>query len=182
MDEDANHDNENEDVQELGQEMQTWETEKRPGKRPHNQSRKTKNTDDELIELLKKKALHENQRAISENDEDRMFLLSLVTELHKVPADRKLKLKQDIIGTICQAQQMHQQWPQHLQHQTPPSCQPSQSSPVFHYAQQPAAHVGYHNFLHNIPQSSNTNLQSTPMSTPAPSPAMSDVSSHVRDY
>ena len=98
MDEDTNQDNENEDVEDLGQDMQTYETEKRP----HNQSRKTKN--DELIELLKKKAIHENQRAASENNEDRLFLLSLVTELHKVPADRKLKLKHDIIATICQAQ------------------------------------------------------------------------------
>lgn len=107
-----------------------------------------------------RKVIHENQRIASENDEDRLFLLSLVKELHKVPADRKLKLKQDIIYIICQAQRMYQQWPQHLQHQTPPSCQPLQSSPVFHYAQQPIVHGGYHHPLHNIPQSSNTTVNS----------------------
>ncbi|XP_066939604.1 uncharacterized protein [Macrobrachium rosenbergii] len=133
MDEETNQDNEHEDSQELGQEMQTWETEKRPGKRSHNQSRNIKSTDDELIELLKKKALRENQQATNENDEDRMFLLSLVTQLHKVPADRKLKLKQDIIATIYQAQQVYQQWPQDFQHQAPPRYQPPQPSPVFHY-------------------------------------------------
>ena len=56
MDEDTTHDNENEDVQELSQEIETV-------KRPHNQSRKKWNTDDELIELLKKKTISENQRA-----------------------------------------------------------------------------------------------------------------------
>ena len=40
MDEDTNHDNENEDVQKLSQEIETWETGKRPGERPHKVSEK----------------------------------------------------------------------------------------------------------------------------------------------
>lgn len=69
------------------------------------QSRKRANDEeDELIQVLKKKIL-QGEKPSGENDEDRLFLLSLVSELHKVPADKKLKLKFDIIAAIYQAQQ-----------------------------------------------------------------------------
>ncbi|XP_063591556.1 uncharacterized protein LOC134768664 [Penaeus indicus] len=58
----------------------------------------------ELVHVLKK-ILKEGEALPSEKDEDRLFLLSLVSELHKVPADKKLKLKSDIITAIAQAQQ-----------------------------------------------------------------------------
>lgn len=69
------------------------------------QSRKRANDEeDELIQVIKNKIL-QGEKPSAENDEDRLFLLSLVSELHKVPADKKLKLKFDIIAAIYQAQQ-----------------------------------------------------------------------------
>ena len=62
-------------------------------KEPENPSAKSKKTttnNDDLIEVLKVKILRENQQQSDETNEDRLFLLSLVSELQKVPADRKL--------------------------------------------------------------------------------------------
>lgn len=39
-----------------------------------------------------------------ENEEDKMFLLSLLSEMHKVPAQNKLRLRSDIITAIANAQ------------------------------------------------------------------------------
>lgn len=74
-------------------------------KRSDRQSKKRANEEEgELIQVLRKKIL-QGENPSGENDEDRLFLLSLVSELHKVPADKKLKLKFDIIAAIYQAQQ-----------------------------------------------------------------------------
>ncbi|GBN23313.1 hypothetical protein AVEN_243896-1 [Araneus ventricosus] len=53
--------------------------------------KRCKNEDAEQIEVLKKK-----------KDEDRHFLLSLLLEIRKVLAERKLKLRSDIISVIVQ--------------------------------------------------------------------------------
>lgn len=69
------------------------------------QCRKRPNTEvDELVQDPKKNNIQCRETS-SENDEDRLFLLSLVSELHRVPADRKLILKMEIIGSIYKAQQ-----------------------------------------------------------------------------
>lgn len=105
-------DNDNEEDQEVGQEVQKedWE----PEKRIHRQSRKrtsaendeprTNNGDDAFIHVFKK-ILQAAEKSSCEKDEDRFFLLSLVSELHKVPPNKKLKLKSEIINAIFQAQQ-----------------------------------------------------------------------------
>lgn len=107
-DEDTSLENENENAQDISCEIQTKETGVAKEQR-HNQSRKRKNSDDdELDEVLKTRIVEESQQASLDNDEDRLFLLSLVSELRKVPVDRKLKLKSDIIAAISQAQQVCQ--------------------------------------------------------------------------
>lgn len=60
--------------------------------------------DDEFMQVVKKK-IPRDENASSEDDEDRLFLLSLTSELRKVPAERKLKLKSNIILAISEAQQ-----------------------------------------------------------------------------
>lgn len=155
-----------EEAQEISQEMQD-----QPGlteKRLQNRPKKRGNHDDnELTQALKNKILHENKQTSNENDEDRMFLLSLVSELHKVPAIRKLKVKSDIISTIAQAQQ----WPP--QYQTHPPYHTQHLSQGTHYAQQPTFHAG-HQFSALQPP--------TPTSAaPAPSPVFSDDGSQMSE-
>lgn len=138
-----------EEGQEISPEMQDQSglTEKRLQNRP----KKRGNSDDsELIQALKNKILHESKQASDENDEDRMFLLSLVSELHKVPADRKLKVRSDIISTITQAQQVYQQCPP--QYQTPPTYHTPHLLQGTHYAQQPTFHAGHQFSAHQPPQ------------------------------
>ncbi|KAK8390332.1 hypothetical protein O3P69_010185 [Scylla paramamosain] len=97
----ASVDTEDKDVEEISLK------DKEAKKQKHKQSFRRKiasKEDDELIHTLMKKIIRcENMS--SENNEDRLFLLSLTSELHKVPEDRKLKLKGDIITLISQAQQ-----------------------------------------------------------------------------
>lgn len=53
----------------------------------------------------------ENPPRPEENEEDKLFLLSLLSEMHKVPAQNKLKLRSDIITAIANAQVLTpQQW------------------------------------------------------------------------
>lgn len=53
----------------------------------------------------------ENPPRPEENEEDKLFLLSLLSEMHKVPAQNKLKLRSDIITAIANAQALTpQQW------------------------------------------------------------------------
>lgn len=53
----------------------------------------------------------ENPPRPEENEEDKLFLLSLLSEMHKVPAQNKLKLRSDIITAIANAQVFTpQQW------------------------------------------------------------------------
>lgn len=53
----------------------------------------------------------ENPPRPEENEEDKLFLLSLLSEMHKVPAQNKLKLRSDIITAVANAQALTpQQW------------------------------------------------------------------------
>ncbi|XP_045115863.1 uncharacterized protein LOC123507221 [Portunus trituberculatus] len=94
-------DTEDEEVEEIV--LEDTEAEKQRYKQSFK--RKTVNEEDEnLIHTLVKKII-QSENMSSENNEDRLFLLSLTSELHKVPEHRKLKLKADIITLISQAQQ-----------------------------------------------------------------------------
>lgn len=65
-----------------------------------------------LIQLLSKKVCQEERevtiRKLSEEEEDRLFLLSLTSYLRKVPHDRKLKLKMDMMLVIQNALESYQ--------------------------------------------------------------------------
>ena len=71
---------------------------------PLNPSKKCKemgeSDDDDLIEILKAKILSENHQLCSQQNEDRFFLLSLVSELQKVPANKKLQVKIGVLNII----------------------------------------------------------------------------------
>lgn len=70
-----------------------------------NKSKKRSGNDHELIEVLKKKIASEDKpRVFDETDEDKLFLLSMLTEIHKVPAEKKLKLRADMISLVAAAQ------------------------------------------------------------------------------
>lgn len=74
--------------------------------RPMNQNkgRKRGNSDIELIHVLKKRtASTENSQASDEADEDKMFLLSMLSVIRQILADRKLKLRADIINIVLEA-------------------------------------------------------------------------------
>lgn len=170
----------NEDVQEedLETQKETRETEKR-----HKLSRTRKSSDDdEHNEVLKGKILRENQQASIETNEDKLFLLSLASELQKVPADRKLKVKTDIMSTIEQAQQVNQQWPQYPQYPTPPVYHPTHPPQGFHHAQQPSFHGGHHHSQNNTIPTGSAPVQSTHAPAPEPSPAFSECSSVMSDF
>ena len=83
-------------------------TSKRKNLNPIPKISKKKGTDDDLLDVLKAKILKNNKRQAEERNEDRMFLLSLVSELQKVPADRKLQVKASILNVISQAQAIQQ--------------------------------------------------------------------------
>lgn len=73
--------------------------------------------DDDFIDLLKMKVVEEKIQPNLETDEDKLFLLSLVSELRKVPADRKLKVKGNIIYVISTGQLPPQpRWPHSRPH------------------------------------------------------------------
>lgn len=75
-------------------------------------SRKRPNPDQELIDVLKKKVLSaETPQTSVETNEDQLFLLSMVSEMMKVPVERKLKLRGDIISLVAAAQApLQQRW------------------------------------------------------------------------
>lgn len=58
----------------------------------------------ELFDFSKKKIVSQENKSVDVADEDEMFLLSLVSEMHKVPAEKKLNLRGDIISSIAAAQ------------------------------------------------------------------------------
>ncbi|KAG8297615.1 hypothetical protein J6590_031658 [Homalodisca vitripennis] len=73
-------------------------------------SRKRPNPDQQLIDVLKKKVLYaETPQTSDETNEDRLFLLSMVSDMMKVPVERKLKLRGDIISLVAAAQAPLQQ-------------------------------------------------------------------------
>lgn len=77
---------------------------------PVNKGKKKKRTrqeDDELIEILKKKIVSDvENKKCDEQDGDRLFLLSLLPEIRKVLPERKLKLRSDLLATIAAAQNL----------------------------------------------------------------------------
>ncbi|XP_046388640.1 uncharacterized protein LOC124166791 [Ischnura elegans] len=81
-------------------------------------SKRKLSKDDELVEVLKKKiALEESENSPSTSrdlqDDDKLFFLSMLPEVRKVPPERKLKLRSDMINLIAMAQTNHQQgWQQ----------------------------------------------------------------------
>lgn len=73
-------------------------------------NKKLRKDEDNLIEILKKKIVTEEETH-DEKHEDKLFLLSLVSEINKVPPERRLKLRSDIIAAIAAAQTpITQQW------------------------------------------------------------------------
>ncbi|XP_054269095.1 uncharacterized protein LOC128990639 [Macrosteles quadrilineatus] len=88
------------------------------------------NSDNELFTVLLKKALQNDN-----DDEDKLFLLSLLSEIKKVPPQNKLQLRSNIIAVIAQAQQStQQQWPpsQPLVNQLFSNSGPSQQSQPYY--------------------------------------------------
>uniref|UniRef100_A0A1B6E4U5 BESS domain-containing protein n=1 Tax=Clastoptera arizonana TaxID=38151 RepID=A0A1B6E4U5_9HEMI len=80
------------------------------GVRPKTTKRvRGRNSDDILIEALKKKVVDEET---DNTDEDRHFLLSLISDMKKVPSENKLLLRSNIISAIATAQQhsVQQNW------------------------------------------------------------------------
>jgi len=116
-------------------------------------SRKRPNPDQELIDVLKKKVLSADTAQTSvETNEDQLFLLSMVSEMMKVPVERKLKLRGDIISLVAAAQAPLQQgWipDSNSYNNVPgPSWQQYSAPPTFHqspmnqptFLQQPVNH------------------------------------------
>ena len=85
------------------------------------QSRKMNSDDDKLIRTLKNITTQDCETTLHELGEDSLFLVSLVLEMHMVSADRKLKLKSNIIAAICHTQQTQQYWSQLIQYPGPVS-------------------------------------------------------------
>ncbi|GBN49709.1 hypothetical protein AVEN_120546-1 [Araneus ventricosus] len=156
----------------------TFDTEK-----PKTKKRKRgRNEDDELIEVLKKKIASEADAAEEAKDEDRHFLLSLLSEIRKVPDERKLKLRSDIISVIATAQRPdYQQWPSHgrslapylFQHPTQYTPSSSYPSSIIHQ-RVPSQQDLLHRFsglqtLQNMPSPQQTSMSSSStLSTDSP--------------
>ena len=135
-----------------------------------NKSKKRKTNNDDLIEVLKLKILRENQQQAEETNEDRLFLLSLVSELEKVPADRKLQLKANILNCISQAQGIQQPQP----------------VPVFNPRYQPLSSEFQQQSFHEqgpsywpIQSTSSHGNEHIQCPAPTPSPTFSDTSSLI---
>jgi hypothetical protein len=62
-----------------------------------------------LNEMTKRLAQKENASRKEEDDEDKLFLLSFVKEIKKIPEDNKLDAKSEIIQTIKKWQKTAQQ-------------------------------------------------------------------------
>lgn len=175
---DSNDDGDAENDGEQEGDMETPRETEETAKRPKH-SRKKKNNDDELIQVLKDKLLRENEQPSDESDEDRLFLLSLVSELKKVPADKKLQVKSQIITTIAQAQQAYQQLPQY-QYPALPVYHPTHPPHNFHHAQQQTFHGGQYSHNNPIPSGS-APVQATPTPASSPSPSTFSDASSVND-
>lgn len=94
---------ENENAMLVDYELTSFNREERSKKRRVN-------TDVESIEMLKRKvASTEEHNAGDETEEDKLFLLSMLSHIKKVPAERKLKLRGDIIALVAAAQAPLQQ-------------------------------------------------------------------------
>lgn len=79
-----------------------------PSATPKKRSRISKDDDAELIKVLKQKVAQEASFSLSANndrDPDTLFMLSLVPDLKKVPENKKLIIKTQLMNTILQAQQ-----------------------------------------------------------------------------
>lgn len=69
--------------------------------RPKNaRNRGSRKDDDELIAALKKKAVQDVVGNKDNDDEDKLFLLSLLSEIKKVPPQNKLQLRANFISAI----------------------------------------------------------------------------------
>lgn len=85
----------------------------------------TAKEEDELIEVLKTRIKTTTPEA--EPDSDKLFLLSLLPEIRKVPPERQLKVKSDILAVIASAQGNSV----HSQHQWNPQQLPSAGYPYY---------------------------------------------------
>ncbi|KAL4111820.1 hypothetical protein QTP88_015705 [Uroleucon formosanum] len=66
---------------------------------------KKKSDDDSLIEVLKESiSLRENRERKQECDSDRLFMLSLLDDFRKIPEDRRLPTKMELLDVIKRAQ------------------------------------------------------------------------------
>lgn len=169
----------NEKVQEMAQERKKDMAAERCSIR---QNRKRVNReDDEFVQIHRKKVFQKCKRLPEESDEDRMFLLSLVSELHRVPVNRKLKLKSDIIAVISRAQQ----WPEHIQHQTPLTHLPHSSSVSQHFTQHSTLPENHQDPLSHTSQNHCTSLESPFSGTTSDSVASTEPAediSHLCDF
>jgi len=67
--------------------------------------KKKKSDDDSLIEVLKESiSLRENRERKQECDSDRLFMLSLLDDFRKIPEDRRLSTKMELMDVIKRAQ------------------------------------------------------------------------------
>lgn len=140
----------------------------RPESRIYKQRKRGQSNDDEIIKILKKKIVNEENTKCEEVDEDKLFLLSLVSEMQKIPADRKLKARADVISAIAAAQAPSQpQWPP-VGYQGPPHGS-QYPPPTFYPFHQPP--FGFPQPHPNTQQQHPSSLSST-MVSPAASPVV----------
>lgn len=73
--------------------------------RPPVAKKKKKSDDDSLIEVLKESiSLRKNREMKQESDADRLFMLSLLEDFRKIPEDRRLSTKMELLDVIKRAQ------------------------------------------------------------------------------
>lgn len=82
----------NEDVTYIGDSAPTLGCSQENIKPTFSSKIRRNNGDAELISILKKRIVldEKSSTGIDETDEDKLFLLSLVSEIHKVPPEKKL--------------------------------------------------------------------------------------------
>lgn len=144
---------------------------------PSKTSKIKKRNDEDLIEVLKAKLLRENQQQWDETNEDRLFLLSLVSELKKVPADRKLIVKASILNVISQAQVLQQPLQPH--YATVPAYNPTYQTQNALQLQQTTFQDHGRNNWQMLPSTSALGNDAMQCSAPTPSPTFSDTSSTI---
>lgn len=149
-------------------------------KEPENPSKtckiKKRNYED-LIEVLKAKILRENQQQSDETNEDRLFLLSLVSELKKVPGDRKLQVKPSKFNVISQAQVIQQPLQPH--YATVPAYNPTYQTQNALQLQQTTFQDHGRNYWQMHPSTSARGNDAMQSPAPTPSPTFSDTSSII---